>query len=1064
MTQSDPSTARAVIIGVGDYSHLEPLPAVANNVRRLAELLRDPDLWGLADEHCRVLLNPVSEREVLDTVHKAASEAEDAFLLYFAGHGLPEPPDALHLALPDASAEHLYRALAYDRVRSLILTACKARHKVVILDTCFSGRALKGVMGPSGVADIAGVDGTFLMTSSAENRRSMAPVGAQYTLFTGELLRVLERGDPDAGDLLDMDTIYRGVDGALRAGGGPAPQQRARNDGARIALVRNWAHAGPRSRPAAGPRAVTLEPGYEGLLHETVPGFVQRLTELAKSGLNPQRDAALAAVAMRWPEQQVAALLGELLDAGLEHEAALACDAVADRAAPQTAECLHVLDQLGVRPAVDMLIGALARTGPRSVALVAGILRDRGLPLAERLVRTALAEAGPDRSADMVVALHRHELDDEALTALRALVSQNRDPRYLRVADTLLAGDFTAPAHALYGELPEALAASRPPEETAGLLHAMAKDGAREQAETLLADLLAAGGPGERVGWALALRAAGLDWAEEGARDLLRSASAEDVLRILDLIRRSRPAGLLTTVRWAIGAGRDAADTVAFTTALREYGLPLDAMRIHDEVADANPRTAAALIAVLRLGRPNEAARLVGRFRDRSAADRLALVAELRRHGAHDDASGVLADVLESPPEELLDALVLLVEEVDVDTLHTHLAPSARGEEVAPLLLQYWRTERQADANRLLSLLAERESALLEETLSALPPSERDGVGQGREPLPAELRPSWRGWQACLTATVPQLEPKALARLIAHVGPAAPPRGAADLSHRIDLRLAVAEGLAAMPLAAVLDLMALLRDRHPDPSDPGTRHGSVLPWVLETVLSCREDAALLLAELFEDARHAPHLTDELVLLTRTGAEDRVATVFWLLVHNGRYPQAPMLAEIARRADLLERLRRSGLSRGEIARIERASAGPAQRALSQAVQAVLQHSSDLHLPTVLQEAATQLSPSELAELLEALDTQGKQHEVDRVIAGAALRPGRLGDWLPDVLAILCGRRRDALVHRLVPKAVRRSPVPEATDVVEILRGDGMPDLAEMVDVANTRGRMTRWLHR
>ncbi|MGX1366130.1 hypothetical protein RKD19_001489 [Streptomyces canus] len=38
------------------------------------------------------------------------------------------------------------------------------------------------------------------------------------------------------------------------------------------------------------------------------------------------------------------------------------------------------------------------------------------------------------------------------------------------------------------------------------------------------------------------------------------------------------------------------------------------------------------------------------------------------------------------------------------------------------------------------------------------------------------------------------------------------------------------------------------------------------------------------------------------------------------------------------------------------------------------------------------------------------------------------------------------------------------VREATDVVEILRGDGMPDLAEMVDVANTRGRMTRWLHR
>ncbi|XUL92432.1 caspase, EACC1-associated type [Streptomyces galilaeus] len=1084
MAQPEPSAARAVIVGVGDYSHLEPLPAVANNVRRLAELLLDPGLWGLADEHCRVLLNPTSEREVLEAVHQMASEAEEAFLFYFAGHGLPEPPDGLHLALPDASMERLYRALAYERLRSLILTACKARHKVVILDTCFSGRALKGVMAPTDVADIAGVDGTFLMTSSAENRRSMAPVGAQYTLFTGELLAVLERGDPDVGDLLDMHTVYRRIEGALRAGGGPTPQQRARNGGAQIALVRNRAHVGFRHRPVSGPGTAVLQPGHETLLHETVSGFVQRLAQLVKSGEDVQADAALVAVATRWPEQQTASLLGEFFDAGLTREAALACRIVADRPAREVAGCLDVLDRLGALTAVDALVGALAQTGASTVAPVARNLRELVPALTERLIRAAFAEAGPDGAADLVDALYRCALGEEALNALHGVLADDHDPAYLRAADTLLALGSNAPAYEIYRALPMALGASRPREETARLLSSMADHGAHLLAEALLADLLGAGDPAERVGWALVLGAEGLDWADEAARGLLCSAAAEDVLRILEHIRRTRPADLLLVVRWAIGEDRSAADIVSFTMALREYGLPLDAMRILDEAADSGPETAAILISTLSAERGSDASRLVRRMSDRPLTDRLELVALLRGYGGEDDAARMLADVLDRPAEQLLDALLPLAGEVGVETLYSCIAPSARGSQVAPVLLGYWQSGRDTEADQLLRLLAGRESPLLEETLSAAPlvlASElrlESEAERGRLLGVSETRFVQERWAEPLAAAVPRLDSRTLLRVVTLAAEGALLGGDWGRWVTRALRSAVREGLLRMRVSAVLALIAVLREQRSGvPAQaPATGHilsgrstlgtGGTQPlaWVLESALADREDAALLLSELSEAPGYADRVAGELRQVLRTAPPDRAASVYWIMVRNGHPPDASMLSEIAGRPDVLDRLCESGLSRGDAMRIRRAGQVPAPQRRSQAVADVLENARGVYTASVLLEAGTVLPRQQLAELLASFDERAGRYEADRVIAGAALRPGALRDWLPDVLAVLGGANRDAVALRLVHRVVRRSPVREVADTAEDLRADGMPEQAAMLEELNQRKRMTRWLHR
>jgi hypothetical protein len=244
MVMSDPTRSRAVIVGVGDYSHLSKLPSVCASANAVAELFRDKRVWGLqSSDHCRVLIDPQSSEEVLDVIQDAAVEAQDAFVFYFAGHGLISPDGQLHLGLPRSHPQRLYRAPAFEEVRRLLVLECDARRKVVFLDCCYSGRALGGYMGQQvSAVSMAEVEGTYVMTSSAETKLSLAPEGEPYTAFSGELVKALSLGIPSDSDPLRMDMLFQHVRSELSAKSRPIPQQSARNDGASIALFRNrWA-------------------------------------------------------------------------------------------------------------------------------------------------------------------------------------------------------------------------------------------------------------------------------------------------------------------------------------------------------------------------------------------------------------------------------------------------------------------------------------------------------------------------------------------------------------------------------------------------------------------------------------------------------------------------------------------------------------------------------------------------------------------------------------------------------------------------------------------------------
>ncbi|WP_078630202.1 caspase family protein [Streptomyces roseochromogenus] len=245
----DPALSRAVLAGVSRYSKLESLPAVANNLRDLAAVLMSPLSWQLTPQYCTVVAEPGTSHDLLDPISRAADDAEDTLLVYFAGHGLLDGRGELFLGLPGSVQGRSHTGVPYQALREVLMDSRAQRH-VIILDCCMSGRALGTMSGQDLLADQAEVDGSYLLAASPENGLALAPPGETHTAFTGELLRLVHEGIPVPVRELDLDVIYQHLRRELAARGRPIPQRRARNTAGRIILADNIAFD-----PAAAARA-----------------------------------------------------------------------------------------------------------------------------------------------------------------------------------------------------------------------------------------------------------------------------------------------------------------------------------------------------------------------------------------------------------------------------------------------------------------------------------------------------------------------------------------------------------------------------------------------------------------------------------------------------------------------------------------------------------------------------------------------------------------------------------------------------------------------------------------
>ncbi|MCT2594450.1 tetratricopeptide repeat protein [Streptomyces sp. N2-109] len=257
MTLPDPAASRALLIGVHEFARLGDLPAVRNNAPALERLLTTPAVSGLPPGHCHVVQQPTDPGALGDNLYEVAEAATDTLIVYYSGHGLVGDDGTLHLALPDSwPGGRWHRSLRYDVVRDAVVTS-PARRKVVIIDCCYSGRALNAWMSEGTTAARVDIDSTFVLTATAEDVQALCPADEEYSALTGELIRVLEGGIPGGPAELTMEAVHDQLYTALRDKGRPLPQHGPRNRGAKIVLAANPAHRGP-PPPAPPARRDTL--------------------------------------------------------------------------------------------------------------------------------------------------------------------------------------------------------------------------------------------------------------------------------------------------------------------------------------------------------------------------------------------------------------------------------------------------------------------------------------------------------------------------------------------------------------------------------------------------------------------------------------------------------------------------------------------------------------------------------------------------------------------------------------------------------------------------------------
>ncbi|MEK6650932.1 MAG: caspase family protein, partial [Bacteroidota bacterium] len=206
----------AVVIGVSEYRHLgiPSLKYADKDAEAFANFLRTSEGGGYDNEHMRVLLNkdatlPNVREALIDFLSNAIDM--DLVVIYFAGHGAPEParPQNLYLLTHDSDPTKLgTSAFPMWQIQDVLGRYINAKRIIVFSDACHSGGisvnfATRGVGATEQnlvnqyLADLSrSKEGTVVFTASAAGEVSQEFPEFGHGVFTQYLLEGL-RGKAD---------------------------------------------------------------------------------------------------------------------------------------------------------------------------------------------------------------------------------------------------------------------------------------------------------------------------------------------------------------------------------------------------------------------------------------------------------------------------------------------------------------------------------------------------------------------------------------------------------------------------------------------------------------------------------------------------------------------------------------------------------------------------------------------------------------------------------------------------------------------------------------------------
>ena len=180
---------------------------------------------------------------VSTAIEKAANEATDTLIIYYAGHGLyGDASIPLYLVSKNTISAIKSSAVRINEVKRAMSNS-RATKRVLILDCCYSGRAFRqGEMGSveDDVRPAIDLVGTYGIAAVPANSKALAPPGASLTKFTQVLVDVLEHGIDKSGQVLTLGEVFDAVKTTIRRNADmPLPEAMNWNDGERFRLARN---------------------------------------------------------------------------------------------------------------------------------------------------------------------------------------------------------------------------------------------------------------------------------------------------------------------------------------------------------------------------------------------------------------------------------------------------------------------------------------------------------------------------------------------------------------------------------------------------------------------------------------------------------------------------------------------------------------------------------------------------------------------------------------------------------------------------------------------------------
>jgi TonB family protein len=235
----NPQTTVAVVLGAGEYPQSPALNRVsfATSAKKFLEYLTSSDGFNLPTENlldrfdtdlsAGELLGQIADFLNETTGDNAKPRAEDV-LFYYVGHGGFVGSNREYFLTVRNTREGLEgsTSVRIEDLASTLRSFARRARKYLILDCCFAASAFAEFQATSVSGYVSGqvLDalppdpkrGTALLCSSGPREVSIAPSDQALTMFSGALIDVLSKGDPDGGPALSLEEVGNRVQRLLR--------------------------------------------------------------------------------------------------------------------------------------------------------------------------------------------------------------------------------------------------------------------------------------------------------------------------------------------------------------------------------------------------------------------------------------------------------------------------------------------------------------------------------------------------------------------------------------------------------------------------------------------------------------------------------------------------------------------------------------------------------------------------------------------------------------------------------------------------------------------------------